>query len=144
MQSFVWQKLTAFMLWGLAAGCAVFWGLKFAAGPTAQVPLSGAGTPPALRVDTAQVALLLGAKASNTVANNDSVALTLPKNPSKYVLTGLISAGRSSVALIAFDGKSARAYRVGAKVDDGLVLQSVDKRGAHLGPQSGAPATLTL
>jgi general secretion pathway protein C len=144
MQSHWRQKLTAFLLWGLAAGCAVFWALKFAAAPTAVVPLSGAGAPPAVRVDTAQVAQLLGAKATNAVANNDGGALTLPKIPTKYVLTGLIAAGRASVALIAFDGKSARAYRVGAKVDEGLVLQSVDKKSANLGPTAKAPATLTL
>lgn len=144
MQRHWWQKLTAFLLWGLAAGCAVFWALKFAAGPAVVVPVSGAGAPPALRVDSAQVAQLLGAKATNAVASNDGIGVTLPKTPSKYVLTGLISAGRASVALIAFDGKSARAYRVGARVDEGLVLQSVDKRGANLGPTAKAPATLTL
>ena len=144
MQRHWWQKLTAFLLWGLAAGCAVFWALKFAAGPAVVVPVSGAGAPPALRVDSAQVAQLLGAKATNAVASNDGIAVTLPQMPSKYVLTGLISAGRASVALIAFDGKTARAYRVGARVDEGLVLQSVDKRGAHLGPTAKAPATLTL
>ena len=97
-----------------------------------------------MRIESAQVAQILGAKAIHKIANNDDGAVTMPKIPSKFILTGLIAAGRSSVALIAFDGKPARAYRVGARVDEGLVLQSVDKRSARLGSTVKATATLTL
>ena len=52
-----------------------------------------------------------------------------------------IDAGREQgVALLAIDGKPPRAYRVGARVDQALVLQSVAGRTAAIGPVRGAPA----
>ncbi len=56
-------------------------------------------------------------------------------------------ASRSSsqgAALIAVDGKPGRPYRVGSKIEDGLILQSVDVRRAMLGPASGSDVSLTL
>jgi general secretion pathway protein C len=47
------------------------------------------------------------------------------------------------VALIAVDGKPARAFPVGKRVDGDLVLQSVSLRSAELGPGQGA-ASLRL
>jgi general secretion pathway protein C len=38
------------------------------------------------------------------------------------------------------DGKPARAYRVGADLDGGWVLQAVGQRSASLGPAGAAPA----
>jgi general secretion pathway protein C len=43
------------------------------------------------------------------------------------------------VALIAVEGKLARPVRVGARVDDELVLLTVHRRGAGLGPSGGEP-----
>jgi general secretion pathway protein C len=43
------------------------------------------------------------------------------------------------VALIAVDGKPAKPFAVGARLDPELVLQSVSLRTASLGPASGAP-----
>jgi general secretion pathway protein C len=48
------------------------------------------------------------------------------------------------MALIAVDGKPARPFRVGATIDEGLVLQAVEGRRARLGPGVDAPSTLTL
>jgi general secretion pathway protein C len=47
------------------------------------------------------------------------------------------------VALIAVDQKPARAYRVGAPVDDRLVVQAVQGRTVSLGPR-GEPAEVQL
>ena len=54
--------------------------------------------------------------------------------------------GRSSAgaALIAVDGKPARPYRVGTKIEEGVVLQAVAPRKAMLGPAADAPAAFTL
>jgi len=46
------------------------------------------------------------------------------------------------VALIAIDGKPARAFPVGATVDGELVLQSVSLRTAAIGPAQGAQTVL--
>jgi general secretion pathway protein C len=46
-------------------------------------------------------------------------------------------AGREGLALIAVDGKPARAYRVGALIEGTHVLKSVSARGALLGLKDG-------
>ena len=45
---------------------------------------------------------------------------------------------------IAVDGKPAKPFRVGAAVDEGLVLQALGPRQAQLGASMGGPATVTL
>jgi len=46
------------------------------------------------------------------------------------------------VALIAVDGKPARAYKVGARLDNELVLQSISRRSASIGPPQGAASVV--
>ena len=58
------------------------------------------------------------------------------------VLAGTASGG--GAALIAVDGKPPKPFRVGASVDDGLVLQSLNRREARLGPAPTGDSTLTL
>lgn len=43
------------------------------------------------------------------------------------------------VALISIDGKPPRAFRVGTRLEDGLVLQNVGLRSASIGPAQGEP-----
>ena len=65
---------------------------------------------------------------------------------SRFALIGVLS-GRNSgggAALIAVDGKPAKPFRVGAAVDEGLVLQALGPRQAQLGRDADGPATLTL
>lgn len=64
---------------------------------------------------------------------------------SRFKLIGVVAAPSAqavakSLALIAVDGKPARAFRVGAAVDGDLVLQAVSARGVELGPSGGAAA----
>lgn len=72
-----------------------------------------------------------------------------PPPDARYQLIGVVAprggqgAAGAGVALIAVDGKPARAYRVGAVIDGATVLQSVQARGAALGPR-GAPALVSL
>jgi general secretion pathway protein C len=62
---------------------------------------------------------------------------------SRFVLTGVVAdQSHSGAALIAVDGKPPKPFRVGANVDENLVLQSVDSRSAVLG--SGGAPVLTL
>ena len=64
---------------------------------------------------------------------------------SRYVLLGVVAdRDHSGAALIAVDGKPAKPYRVGARVDDGLLLQSVAPRRAVLASSADAPASVTL
>ena len=64
---------------------------------------------------------------------------------SRFAMVGVVADQRSAgAALISVDGKPAKPFRVGAAVDEGLVLQALGPRQAQLGGQMGGPATLTL
>jgi general secretion pathway protein C len=131
-----WLRLVTFLVWGLAAASVVHWGLKWFTPPPKPVAAVASGAV-AVQADAAAISRLLGAvQAAAPVAA--SVA-------SRFSLVGVV-AGLSSggAALIAVDGKPARPYRVGARIDDSLVLQSVGPRVAVLAPAIDAPAALTL
>ena len=124
-------------VWALAAAGALFWALKIfvvppMAPPQTQLAEPGAG----LRGDLTR---LLGVDPPPP-----EVAVVAEAAPdARFALIGVVSpraqqAAREGVALIAVDGKPARAYRVGAVVDGENVLKSVSTRGATLGPREGA------
>jgi general secretion pathway protein C len=92
--------------------------------------------PPA--ADPVAVARLLGA--APAVAS----AAPSPTLASRFTLVGVVaSRSHKGAALIAVDGKPAKPFRVGAAVDEGIVLQSVEPRRAVLASSDGSPA-LTL
>jgi len=131
----------SFGVWALVAGSALFWGLRlFVKAP--QVP-----------AQTVVAELGAGARGDlSRVFGPDPVAAVASAEPepaadARFQLIGVVSPHRSQsssqssnqgVALIAVDGKPAKAYRVGAVVDGQTVLQSVRARGAELGPRGGA------
>lgn len=130
----------SFAVWLLAAGCAVYWGLKLPAVSTS-APAAPVATGPAAPADPAAVARLLGATAAAAGAGPAAA----PAQSTRFALVGVVSArSRGGAALIAVDGKPAKPYRVGAQVEDGLVLQSVAPRRATLGPAAEGPAAFTL
>lgn len=133
-------RLSAFVIWALVAATAVFWGLRlFVTAPTAPPSAIAVGDAAAARVDLSR---LLGA------APVAPVAVVAEVN-SRFRLLGIMAplsavAGKPhGLALIAIDGKLARAYRVGAALDGEWVLQSVSLRSATIGPAGGA-STLKL
>ncbi|HKX41262.1 MAG TPA: hypothetical protein VJO99_08900 [Burkholderiaceae bacterium] len=136
-------RLSAFVIWALVAATAVFWGLRlFASAPAAPSYTVAVGDAAAVRADLSRV---LGsapvAAASATIS---------PEASSRFKLLGIMAPkGQpgapavpqrqgNGVALIAVDGKPPKAYVVGARVDDELVLQSVSLRTAAIGPAQGA------
>ena len=126
-----------FLLWIAAGASVVYWGLKLAARPaTVTAPTIGRAPAP---VDPAAVARLLG---SGPVA-------ALPAAPSlasRFALVGVVAGpgARPGAALIAVDGKPAKPFRVGAAVEEGLVLQSVEARRAVLAAAADGPPVLAL
>ena len=129
---------TTLVLWVLAAGSSVYWGLKIA--PAA----SSAAVPAPMRLpvptDPAAMARLLGA---NPVAASPAAATV--SLASRFSLLGVVAArSRRGAALIAVDGKPPRPFRVGSAIDDGLLLQSVQGRSAVLAATVRGPAVLTL
>lgn len=126
-----------FGVWAAVAAAAVHWGLKlWATSPALPPAVQVAEASPGVRGDLSR---LLGAEAPAAAA----AAAPEPAADARFNLIGVLSpkpaqAAREGVALIAVDGKPARAYRVGAVVEGQNVLQSVDARGASLGPRGGA------
>ena len=130
-----------FALWLLAAASAVSWGLKLGAGPAA-MPVAPAGTRATPPLDPAAIARLLGGGAAPT----PMAAAAAPSLASRFALLGVVAGARSGAgaALISVDGKPARPYRVGAAIEDGLVVQSVEARRAVLAAKRNGPPLLTL
>jgi general secretion pathway protein C len=138
-------RLSAFVMWALVAAGLVFWGYRLWANPTpipanAQTVGEGLG----MRGDLTR---LLGA-----AAVVEKVERPVAVESTRFRLFGVLAPRPASgsarpstggVALIAVDGKPARAYAVGARLDGDLVLQSIARRSASIGPAQGA-ATIVL
>ena len=125
----------AFGVWAAVAACAAYWGLRLFV-PSRPVP-ADAVVAPAAASPRGDLARLFGADAQPQSAE----AAPAPTS-NRFQLLGVVAprpdgAAREGVALIAVDGKPARAYRVGAPIDGDPVLQSVRARGASLGPAGG-------
>jgi general secretion pathway protein C len=135
-------RVLSFTVWLVVAASAVFWGLRLAAKPQGVPPRAvAAGMSVAVGGDTARV---FGAEAAPSAEPEPETVAA----PSRFQLVGVVAPrqpGASDVglALIALDGKPAKAYRVGSRVDGETVLQAVHARGAQLGPLGG-PAAMRL
>lgn len=128
---------TTFVLWSLVAASAVYWGLKFT------TPAGTAGAASAVRApapaDPAAVARLLGAGPAA------AAAAPVASLSSRFTLVGVVaSRSNQGAALIAVDGRPAKPFRVGAAIDKGLVLKSVEARRATLAASPDGPAVITL
>jgi general secretion pathway protein C len=137
-------RFAAFVIWAALAASAVFWGTRLTARPT-PVPEHAAVVTPggALNGDLTR---LLGADPPPQAAA--VAAAAAPPAEARYRLVGVVAprsgaANGPALAMIAFDDKPPKPYRIGAAVEGELVLQSVHARGAALGPR-GAPAQVTL
>lgn len=132
-------RLSTFALAALAAASTVYWGLRWSeplSAPRANSDWTGQ-TP----IDTGRVAQLLGAGVA--LVADDKVAPAV----SQYKLIGVIAQGRGGglgSALIATDNAPAKPYKVGDRLSEELVLQSVSARGAALAPNLQAPVSITL
>ncbi|MBV7540107.1 general secretion pathway protein C [Acidovorax sp. sic0104] len=134
-------RLGTLALWAAAGASMVFWGLRLSA-PAAGTP-APVVLPVAVAPDAQALARLLGAGPAVASAAPAAPVATLA---SRFSLIGVLS-GRASgggAALIVVDGKPAKPFRVGAAVDEGLVLQALGPRQAQLGGSMDGPATLTL
>jgi general secretion pathway protein C len=128
---------STFVLWGLAAASAVYWGMKLSSSPS-----TGPIAPPAPNApagDPVAIARVLGA------APSSPTAAPVASLSSRFSLQGIVAGpDGGGAALISVDGKPPRPYRVGAAVDEGLVLQSVHPRRASIGATMQAPASINL
>jgi general secretion pathway protein C len=126
------------VVWALVAAGTLFWGLRLlvsAPSVPPSTPVAAQGT--AVHGDLTR---LLGADP----APDPVASAAAPPPDARFQLIGVVTprapaAAREGLALIAVDGKPAKAYRVGAVIDGQTVLKSVAARGAMLGPRDGAP-----
>ena len=137
-----WLRIATFSLAALAAASAAYWVLKWiAVAPTgaeaAQVYAAPAQTDPQV------VARLLGGGLPGAASAPQGA---VPASAaSRFKLSGVVAnRAQGGYALIAVDGKPAKPYRVGAQVDDALVLHSVAARSAALAASRDAPVSFTL
>jgi general secretion pathway protein C len=129
-------RLVTFFLSALAAASVGFWTLRW----PSPAPSTHQTVPPSAQatIDTAKLALLLGAQGST-----ESVA---PKAAgAQYQLLGIIAQGaKRGSALIGIDGQPPKPYRVGDRLTDNLVLQSVKARSAILASDVNAADGISL
>jgi general secretion pathway protein C len=139
----MFARLSAFVIWSLVAATAVFWALRLAASPAPVPPYAVAVSKSV--VVRGDLTRLFGVPPRLAV-----VAGAAPEAPSRFKLLGVMAPrspaaqaeeGRG-VALIAVDGKPAKAYAIGARLDGDLVLQSVGLRTAAIGTAQGARSVL--
>ena len=134
-------RLAAFALAALAAASAVYWGLKWPGqqitNPATALPAQDAPT-----IDPLALARALGGGIAPVNAQAEPV---VSMAASRLTLMGVVATStQAGVALISVDGKPARPYRVGAVVEDGLVLQSVGPRRAALSTSANGPTSMTI
>jgi general secretion pathway protein C len=127
-------RLSAFVIWALVAATAAFWGLRLAV-QAAPAPPHVVALPETVAA-RGDLTRLLGAPPAAAAA-----AVAAPEASSRFRLLGIVAPraphAPEGVALIAIDGKPARAFAVGATIDGDLVLQSVSLRTASLGSARG-------
>ena len=140
-QSLWWPRLAAFVLAALAAASAVYWGLKWPSQPldSKAAPLVA---PEAPAIDPMSLARVLGGGLVAPAAQSEPLASVAA---SRLTLVGVVATSKQAgTALISVDGKPARPYRVGAKVEEGLILQSVGPRRASLAASVNGPPSMTI
>ena len=129
------------MIWALVAASAVFWGLKLVA-TGARAPAHAAVVAPDAATAGADLTRVFGAA---PVAPPPAASAALPPADARFKLVG-VAAGRSGrslpgLALIAVDGKPARAFAIGSAVDAAANVHvlTVAHRRVELGPRDGPP-----
>lgn len=134
-----WLTLLA---WALVAGTAVFWGSRLLPSSLPVPPRATVATPSVAAAG--DLSRVFGADPAPAPAAAAAAAPPPPPEQSRFQLVGVAAAPAAprsaGLALIATDGKPARAYRVGASIDGAYVLQDVRQRSVAIGPRGQAAA----
>ena len=133
-------RITSFLVWAIVSVAAMFWVLRLGTSPFPTPPY--AVTDQESPFAAAELARLLGSSS----AAPSGQPLAEPAAASRFQLAGVVAGATpeslAGVALIAVDGKPARPYAVGARIDGDWVVQSVARRSVAIGPEGGSAAVI--
>lgn len=123
------------LVWGLAAVCTGYWGLKLSSSRVMTTAAAPVVAPAA--IDPLALARILGATSAQAVPQASFA--------SRFALQGVVAGSPGGgAALISVDGKPAKPFRVGSAVEDSIILQSATARQATLSATPNGPALATL
>ncbi len=140
----MWSRWLSWGVWGLVSASVVYWGVRLFA-PSQETPAQAAVAVPK-GIARGDLTRVFG---PDEAPKPDAEALPAPDK--RFALLGVVApraragsqAAREGIAVIAIEGKPAKAYRVGAVVDGDTVVQTVAPRSVTLGPKGG-PALVSL
>jgi general secretion pathway protein C len=130
-----WIRTATFLVAVLVSGSAAWWGLTFS-NATPWRPTVSSAPPPQLDVSVLARALGAGTTPVNTAPTPPPLAIQL--------LGVVARAGGKGHALLLIGDAQPKTYKVGSKLGDGLVLQSVGTRSAQVGADMKGPARQIL
>lgn len=131
-------RVTTLLVWALVAGSLTLWWLRLAVQVPPAPPVTAVALP-APPSDPAALARALGVREQAAAPQTPA-----PTEASRFALLGVAARAHNGAALIAIDGKPPKPFRVGAKVEEGLILQSVSSRRAVLAAAPDGPPSMTL
>ena len=135
-----WIRAAAFLVAAMASASAAWWALTLSNTVTWQPSVSAL---PAPQMDVAVLAQALGAGAAPVSAASASASASAP--PLAIQLLGVVAGtGGKGHALLLVGDAAPKTYKVGSKLGNGLVLQSVGPRSARLGAEMRGPTRQTL
>ena len=135
-------RLVTLAVWAALAGSVMYWVLKW---PQTGVARDGVVTTVAGADETTVAPAVGSLNRALGAAAPATDRTSAPALSSRLSLVGVVRAGsRDGAALIAVDGKPARAVRVGAEVEPGLYLLALEPRRASLGPDLQGAETAFL
>jgi general secretion pathway protein C len=137
-------RLFAFVIWAAVAASVTFWGLRLLV-ISPRTPGHAVAVADGVAA-SADVTRLLGSAPKQLVSQTP---VSSPEVGARFRLAGVMapkpkaqSTSAQGVALISVDGKPARAFGVGARIDGDLMLQAVSLRSASIGSAQGAAAVV--
>ena len=133
-----WIRAATFLVATMASGSAAWWALTLSNAAPWQPSVSAQ---PAPQMDVSVLAQALGAGAAPV--NAQPVSASAP--PLAIQLLGVVAgSGGKGHALLLVGDAAPKTYKVGSKLGDGLVLQSVGPRSAQVGAEMKGPTRQTL
>ena len=137
-------RLFAFVVWAAVAASVMFWGLRLLVS-SQPMPAHAVSVGDAATV-AGDVTRLLGTTPKEAVTA--AAAAPVSELSTRLKLTGVMAAKSAAglgLALISVDGKPARAFSVGSRIDGDSNLQAVSLRTASISVGSGkAPVVLEM